>query len=173
VDLTLAYQSSSKTILPGPVVVGTPNVESDGTFSTTIIIPPDAVPGPATLCAQVWGEDVFCLPITIVAKIVPLVRLVDSINLTTLGTPYNVYSGYRAAAAGEDFTPNGHVSLFIDQDHGKAIAPPVPVASDGTFLCKFTWPPLVPDSHTLFAVEKIGGKTIEASVPINVQEPLS
>jgi hypothetical protein len=170
VNLTLSYQSSGKMNLPGPVVVGTPTVGSDGSFTTVVIIPPDALPGAATLCAQVWGEDVFCLPITIVTRVTPMLRLVDSINLTTLSTPYNVYSSYAAAAAGEAFTPGGHVNLYIDQDHGKAIAPPATVAADGTFVSKFTWPPLVPTAHTLYAVEKTGGKTIEASVPIFVQE---
>jgi hypothetical protein len=182
-DLLLSYLSSNPTVGPSPtgpqpasgLVVGTAPVQSDGTFSTTIIIPPDALPGPATLCAQIRGQSVICVPLTIVTKIETLLRLVDPVSLVDLETT-SVYEDYAAAVAGEGFSPPAHgttgtVSVYIDQVEGPSIAPPAPVGADGTFVCKFTWPRvLAPGAHTLIAVETLSGNSTMGTLEIFAQE---
>jgi hypothetical protein len=155
--------------------MGTAPVQSDGTFSTTIIIPPDALPGPATLCAQIRGQSVICVPLTIVTRIETLLRLVDPVSLVDLETT-SVYEDYAAAVAGEGFSPPAHgttgtVSVYIDQVEEPSIAPPAPVGADGTFVCKFTWPRvLAPGAHTLIAVETLSGNSTMGTLEIFAQE---
>jgi hypothetical protein len=188
VDLLLDYQSNESTVLsglktasgtpptPSPpqpsqgVIVGTASVRSDGTFSETVTIPPDAVPGPATLCAQILGQTVFCVPLTIVAEIRPLLRLVNPTTLTDLGT--DVYSGNSLWVAGEGFTPQGLVSLYIDEIQNNPGLAQVGVGSQGTFICNLTWPALAPGNHTLLAVETVQGETIQGSLIVTEEQPL-
>jgi hypothetical protein len=185
VDLLLSYPSSGSTVPPPPGpqpangrVVGTASVLSDGTFSTTITIPPDALPGTATLCAQVNGQSVFCIPITIVSKIQPLLRLLDPV--TSIPESTEVYAGHLVTVAGEGFTPppSGSpgltVNLYIDQVTGTSQWHGL-VGADGTFqVKKLQWPSaLTAGPHTLIAVETLGGqKTVTGTLAI-VVEPLT
>lgn len=185
VDLLLSYASSGSTVPPPPgprpangPVVGTASVLSDGTFSTTITIPPDALPGTATLCAQVNGQSVFCIPITIVSKIQPLLRLLDPV--TSIPESTEVYAGHLVTVAGEGFTPppSGSrgltVNIYIDQVEGNSQWQGL-VGADGTFqVKKLQWPSaLTVGPHTLLAVETLGGqKTVTGSLAI-VVEPLT
>jgi hypothetical protein len=193
VVLLLAYQSRGPILLhglgtpagtpavPAPqqpltgVVVGTPVIQRDGTFSQQIIIPPDALPGPATLCAQLLGQRVACVPIQIVAQVGPLIRVVNPTTMATLpdteDDPYAVYPGSAIPIAGEGFNPAGQVSFFADEPQGTVLGQTL-VGAPGTFLYNLAWPGTTPGLHTLYAVETIAGKTIQATLFLAEQFPL-
>jgi hypothetical protein len=161
---------------PGPpqpasraVVVGTAAIQPDGTFSASVLVPPDAVPGPATLCAQLLGQPVFCVPVTIVTQIEPMLRLVNPLTFGSVGT--DLYPASSVWVAGEGFVPQGTVTLYLDQGPGDGGEgqQAATVNANGTFLCNFTPPALALGSHTIIAVETSGEQSTQATLVVTEQ----
>ena len=188
VDLILTYPSSNPVALHGMntgtgiqpvppsqqpatgVVVGTAQLLADGTFAQNITVPPDALPGQATLCAQVLGQRVVCTQFTIVAEIEPLVRMVNPVTLTDLGTV--LYSGATIWTEGEGFVPQGTASLSIAGYNANVTLAQAVVTDQGTFLCSFRWPALPSGNQTVQVVEDYQGQVTQASLVLTEQSPL-
>jgi hypothetical protein len=86
--------------------------------------------------------------------------------------PYAVYPGSAISIAGEGFDPAGQVSFFADEPQGAVLGQTL-VGAPGTFLYNLAWPGTTPGLHTLYAVETIAGKTIQATLFLAEQFPLS
>lgn len=183
-DLVLSYTSNSGGIVlagqkqppPGPphpatAVVGTANAGSNGRFSSTAIIPPDAVPGSATLNAQALGVSLASVQFTIVASVQPTLVLIDH-GSGAVQTPV-VYPEFEVYARGEGFLPGGEAKVYID----KAVGTPQaagPVLGDGTFKCQLQWPQNLPTGpHSLLAVEKFSGETIQATLIVTQEQAIT
>ena len=183
-DLVLSYTSNSGGIIPagqkqpppGPphpatAVVGTANAEPNGQLFTTAIIPPDAVPGSATLNAEALGVPLASVQFTIVASVQPTLELIDP-SSGTVQTPV-AYPEFEVYARGEGFLPGGEAKVYIDKVAGTARIT-TPVLGDGTFKCQLQWPQNLPTGpHSLLAVEKYSGETIQASLIVTQEQAIS
>lgn len=183
-DLVLSYTSNSGGIVlpgqkqppPGPphpatAVVGTADAGPNGQFSSTAIIPPDAVPGSATLNAEALGVPLASVQFTIVAGIQPTLDLIDP-GSGAVQSPV-VYPEIEVYVRGEGFLPSGEAKVYID----KVTGPPQaagPVLGDGTFKCQLAWPQNLPTGpHSLLAVEKYSGETIQATLIVTQEHALT
>lgn len=178
-DLLLSYTSNAPPLhLPGhppppttphPVtkVLTTVNAKADGTFSTPVVIPPDAVPGPAALQAQMLGAVVASIPLTIVTTVQPALNLYAP---STGAVQYpSVVQGLPVYVHGEGFAANHEVHLYIDNAASQSVGSKM-VGADQTFDQSFPWPwTLLQGQHSVIAVEKYGGMTVQATLMVTQQ----
>jgi hypothetical protein len=170
VTLVLAYESNGHIAgptqpphpMPGPKTanVGTYPAAADGTFSGTVIIPPDAVAGTtATLEATANGIVTAQCQINIVAKKTPVIYLTDPTNLGNYAAQSPVVnSGLPVSVRGENFPVPSQVAITINKANEQSLVglgdgDITRVNLDGTFNYPvFIWPPTNPaGTYTLIA----------------------
>jgi hypothetical protein len=152
--------------------------ENLGSFSLPVRIPVDALPGPATLCAQYAGQPLACVQLTIVRQVQPQIYSCNPVTGTIGAT--QLYAGQTMYIRGEGFTPTALVQVFIDQVARSALQTLAAVGADGTFTAAVSWPTagaqgaasfVTPGNHAIIAKQITLGP-IQVSMTVTVEAPL-
>jgi hypothetical protein len=165
IDLVLAYSqprpphlgaSSGAAAQPGAMYVTETLATipaSPGTFSESVTIPANALPGSATLMAQSAGQTLASVELAIVSDPRPTIYFYDWNNELILPPLINI--GQTMSVHGDGFTPGINVRFYIDQmnfrEWRQILAQ---VQNDGTFTVQVTWPSdgsAPPGNHTILA----------------------
>jgi len=133
-------------------VLGFATLQSDGSFVTTVILPPSVPPGTYAVWAVFGGQKMAQAAITVIASNAPLpasLAIVDpKTGFPLPGTPL-VGDGLVLHLSGKHFAP-GPVGLFVDSPSGKGLGSAVADAS-GAFGAVVTWPAGVYGGHDIVA----------------------
>jgi hypothetical protein len=144
VEIVLSYQNTT---------IGFGQVQSDGSFSTTVIVPAGVPPGTYTLTAVMAGVPMAETQITVVAQgqaLTPLLQVVDPNTLIAYSSPAGVVGGVSVTVQGQNYTP-GAVDLFLDTAGGVSLGVAHVAANKTEFTFSFQWPEAVAGLHKILA----------------------
>ena len=152
------------------MVVGFGTLTSDGSFSTTIMVPLSVPPGNYVLTAVLSGQSMAQTPITVLAEgqpLSPVLQVVDPNTLIPYPTPTGVVGDSLVTTHGENFNP-GFVNLFIDAINGTSLGSATVLPNQNTFTQPVTWPLGVIGLHSIVAQQ---GALPLALVGVYAQNP--
>jgi hypothetical protein len=137
-------------------VIGFGTLQTDGTFSTTVIVPPSVPAGNYLLTAVLSGQTMAQTPITVVAENQPLAPVLQIVDPNT-GIAYTsaaiVVGTLPVTTRGMNFSP-GPVDFFVDTISGKSLGAAT-ADQNGAFTVTLTWPTAVTGPHNILAQQGI------------------
>jgi hypothetical protein len=161
------------------VQVGSATVSPTGTFSTTIAVPGNISPGTYPLSAQIAGQTLASVELTVVATARPLLAFYNpSTNTSTLGNNNCEGSPCQYIIWGNPFTLRGTgyapgvVTITINASHG-LLTYSATADATGQFTTTITANSFGYENDVITASEVVDGTTIQATVLGGFSQPPS
>jgi hypothetical protein len=144
-------------------VIGFGTLQTDGTFSTTVIVPANVPPGNYLISAVLSGQQMAQTPITVIGAnqaLTPVLQTVDPTTGNAFLSGSVVVGSLPVTVRGLNFQP-GNVDLFVDTTSGTSLSSAT-ANGGGTFTKTFPWPFGVTGTHNILAQQN----ALQATAPV-------